>query len=420
MKFSSNDEKYKVNLYTSALKFDNIKLVKNRGDPMIDTNKKFVFDMDELKFAEFPLDELFSLQVNYNNVKYEFLIRFSSSNKNLICMGSGAYSPKEKISLPIFRRHSWQSEFEESVIYYNDPTLYQYDPNILLGWGVGKNDEWYLLVITDIIRILAIKNDIEPKNILFFGSSGGGFTATILSTFIKNSSVIVNNPQMFLIKYVKAIFDKMISSCFDNLDLETILTQYGYRFDVVKLFKREKYMPKITYIVNIDSEIDISNQFIPFINSLASFEHFNDRINVLLYKDKRGHGGIFSTQETIKMIKNHFNRNEESTIRNQNYLLKKELKAKENSIISTRENYEKLNNQFEILERDLIDTKKQLEIIANTKPYRIAYFLHRCSHELLKGDMNNKKDFLRWIFCKLIKKESGLEFKYNPLMKLVK
>lgn len=293
--------------------------------------------MDELESVELPLDELFYLQVNDDNIKYEFLIRFSSSNKNVICLGSGAYSPKESISPPIFRRHTWQSEFEESVIYYNDPTLYN-DPDLLLGWGVGKNDKWYLQNIAEIIIRLAKKNHIDSKNILFFGSSGGGFTALMLATIIKKSSVLVNNPQMFLFNYLKAPFNKMIDSCFDNSDLDKILKKYKYRFDVVELFKREKYMPQISYVVNINSENDILNQLIPFINSLSSFEYFNDqlsqygsplaKVNILLYQDERGHGGIFSTRETINMIKNHFNENNELASAKQIKLLKNLLCSK--------------------------------------------------------------------------------------------
>ncbi|MBI4813206.1 MAG: glycosyl transferase family 2, partial [Methanobacterium sp.] len=122
----------------------------------MDVDKKFTFDFDELKSANLPLDELFALEINHRNVKYEFLIRFSSNNKNLICFGSGAYDPNI-ISPPIYRRHSWHTNFEESVIYYNDPTLYN-DPDLRLGWGVGENEEWYLPVIAEIIQILASKN----------------------------------------------------------------------------------------------------------------------------------------------------------------------------------------------------------------------------------------------------------------------
>jgi len=64
--------------------------------------------------------------------------------------------------------------------------------------------------------------------------------------------------------------------------------------------------------------------------------------------------------------------------------------------------------------------RKELESLANTKPYRVAYFMRRFSHEFLKGDKKDRKDFLRWICCKILRKESGLESKYNYLMELAK
>ena len=70
------------------------------------TDNQFVIDMDELKFADIPVNRFFHLQVNYNNVKYEFLIRFSSTNKNLVCFGSGAYDPTN-FKPPVYNRHSW-------------------------------------------------------------------------------------------------------------------------------------------------------------------------------------------------------------------------------------------------------------------------------------------------------------------------
>ncbi|WP_156096049.1 glycosyl transferase family 2 [Methanobacterium sp. SMA-27] len=310
--------------------------------------------MDELEYTKFPLDELFSLEVNNNNVKYEFIIRFSSINKNLICFGSGAYEP-EKISPPIYRRHSWESKFEESVIYYNDPTLY-IDPELYIGWGIGKIDDWYLLVIADIIQILARKNNITPENMLFFGSSGGGFTAIMLSTFIKNSSVIVNNPQIFLTNYAKRHLNQMINSCFDNLDLETVLEQYGHRIDIVKCFEHQQYMPNLTYIVNSDSKNDILNHFIPFIESLVLFKYFNERVKILLYKNEKGHDGQLDPNETIKLIKNHF--------------------IEKNDISNKK--------QLNIAEKDPKHINKQLQNNTNKKPNKITYMLQRFSHEFLK------------------------------------
>jgi ubiquinone/menaquinone biosynthesis C-methylase UbiE len=80
----------------------------------------------------------------------------------------------------------------------------------------------------------------------------------------------------------------------------------------------------------------------------------------------------------------------------------------------------KNNNKIKILEKNDSHIKKQLKIIANTKPYRLAYALRRFSHEFLKGDLKEKKNFLKWIYCKLARKKCGLEYKYNPLIGLVK
>jgi len=344
------------------------------------TKEEFILNISELENTEFPLDELFSLQINHNNIKYEFLVRFSSKNKNLICLGSGAYDPR-KFSPPVYSRHGWQNEFKESVIYYNDPTLYN-APDLFLGWGIGKNEEWYLLVIADIIRILAHKKGIKNNDILFFGSSGGGFTSIILSTLLKNSEVIVNNPQIFCQNY--ANFNFILSRCFDNLGVEDILKKHKHRIDVVEMFKHENYMPKLTYIVNINSEVDFNGQFIPFINNLAALKNFDYRVKMLLYQNDNGHVGILDKIETIRIIENHF-------------------KKKEG--FKSHENLEYI--------------KKQLENIAKTKPYRIAYILRRFSHEFIKGNKNDKKEFLKWIYCNLTKKPSKSGFKYNPLMELV-
>lgn len=278
----------------------------------MDVDENFIMDMKDLKNANFPLDKLFSLEVNHNNVKYEFLIRFSSKNKNLICLGSGAYDPR-KLTPPIYNRHSWQGFFEESVIMYNDPTLYLTPnaplshefPTLSLGWGIGKNEDWYLLGIKDIISILANNNHINPEDILFFGSSGGGFTSVVLSTLIKKSTAIINNPQIFCNEAL-GLFNNVLNVCFENLDKETVLKQYGYRVNAIELFKLEKYVPPMTYIVNVKSEFDLEKQLIPFMTKLSALEFFKDNVTIILYASEDGHNGVMDKDQTINLIKSHF------------------------------------------------------------------------------------------------------------------
>jgi hypothetical protein len=272
----------------------------------MDTEKSFILNMEELELAEFPLDELFALEVHHNHVKYEFLVRFASDNQKMICFGSGAYDPA-LIKPPIYRRHSWQDEFEESVIYYNDPTLYL-DPELRLGWGMGKNDEWYLLVIADIIRILTNKRKITPENILFFGSSGGGFTAIILATICRDASVIVNNPQIVLENYYKHYVDDMLEVCFDETDREKIISENEHRFNVISTFKHEKNIPPLKYIVNMDSIRDVREHLIPFLNGISKMKYLDDQVNIKLYSNENGHNGVLGKEETIKMLQEHFTR----------------------------------------------------------------------------------------------------------------
>ena len=91
-------------------------------------------EVDGLNFEEKTLlfDEKFIFTVNYKNVKYEFFMNLQTESNKLLVMGNGAFNP-EKGSLPVFQRSSWVDEIDESVIIYNDPTLYK--GKINLGWG---------------------------------------------------------------------------------------------------------------------------------------------------------------------------------------------------------------------------------------------------------------------------------------------
>ena len=68
---------------------------------------------------------------------------------------------------PIFQRHKWINDFDETVIYYNDPTLYLGQINI--GWGQGEKNRFYLEEIAEILKTILAKVHIDQKILYVMG-----------------------------------------------------------------------------------------------------------------------------------------------------------------------------------------------------------------------------------------------------------
>lgn len=283
-------------------------------------------------------------------------MKLTEINK-LIVFGSGAVAlngPKS-IEPPIYNRYSWNVNFEESLIFYNDPTRYLSN-NIALGWCVGTEKEYYLETISEIIKKIVknynndsyYKKNIKFKDILFYGSSGGGFTSIILSTLIKDSKALVNNSQLIIKNYYEAHVSKMKKACFSELSDEEIFNNYGYRLNVLEAFKKEGYIPPITYYVNSNSSHDIDKQCIPFIKGLKELNIYNENNNVeiIFYTDDNGHSPM-SKSKTIKVIKKTVNYEANYNYFNKVKLLKKELQRyKTRKIVKIVDKLLKIKNKI--------------------------------------------------------------------------
>ncbi|MDR0911577.1 MAG: hypothetical protein LBM96_03120 [Methanobrevibacter sp.] len=163
--------------------------------------------------------------------------------------------------------------------------------DIRLGWGIGTEDIYYLEVIGDIISRFVKNIKIKNENILFYGYSGGGFTSIQLATMIKGSFSLVNNCQMFVKNYNQGFYEDILRYCFNNLDEDIVLEKYGYRLNVIEMFKKEKYIPPIIYYVNSGSR-ELINQCIPFIKGLKNLEYNRDNVEIIIYYNERGHSPL--------------------------------------------------------------------------------------------------------------------------------
>ena len=256
--------------------------------------------MGDIRDFNFPLNELFGLKIMHNCTEYCFLVRFSTDNDKLICLGSGAQIRNEKnFDSPVFQRHSWHGEFDASLIYYSDPIFLQSN-NAKCGWCVGTPEEYYLIFIKEIIEKLCFNKNIKNENILFYGSSAGGFTSIQLGTYFKGSKVLVNNPQVDVRNFNDEYYDTLLNVCFENMDKEVVEEKFSERLDVFSTFKKENYVPKIYYLLELYSDVDFKSNFIPFLNEIKKLNFIN-YIQILIYNENGFHTPINKTK-TINLI----------------------------------------------------------------------------------------------------------------------
>lgn len=62
--------------------------------------------------------------------------------------------------------------------------------------------------------------------------------------------------------------------------------------------------------------------------------------------------------------------------------------------------------------------KEQIQKVANTRPYRLAYFIRRTKFQFLKGSKIDKAKFINWMFSKLKRKQAKPDSEYNPLFSI--
>ena len=141
------------------------------------------------------------------------------------------------------------------------------DDKLVLGWCVGTKNHWYLETIAKIIEYITLNHNIRQDNILFYGTSNGGFVSMVLATLFRESSCLVNNCQFSAFNYhwemVRQLFDILnlkyegvvssenrdyVDKIYRNNEVykrlndfeKDIVSHIFYRLDLMELFKKEK------------------------------------------------------------------------------------------------------------------------------------------------------------------------------------
>lgn len=237
------------------------------------------------------------LKVIKQDIDFYFRLNIKRSSDKIVVFSNGAYN-RQKSKPPVFMRSSWVDDYESSCIYVDDRTLH--NVNLTVGWGIGTPERYYLLDMSAILMRIIQTLNIKDQNVIYFGSSAGGFMSLMFATLHPDSSAIVNNPRIYAHRSKSR--DTVFKRLFPGLTSEEILKKYGGRFSVTYMMRKRNYVPNVLYILNRDSESDYKNQYLPFIKITEMYGIDISRISFWTYSNKEGGHDFIPRDKTAAII----------------------------------------------------------------------------------------------------------------------
>lgn len=182
----------------------------------------------------------------YKNINFECLFKRKNDSETLYVFLNGARPAGD--SKPLFARWSYYKYLNGSILNIDDP-MCKINKELKIGWYYGNNDESYCDYIVDIVQEFAQQNCMN--NIIFFGSSGGGYAALYCACKLKGSTVVAINPQIKLKLYYHyaKTFEKLT-----GLDLEI---NDKFNRNNLPLLIKNAHETKFIIIENAESELDM-------------------------------------------------------------------------------------------------------------------------------------------------------------------
>ena len=233
-------------------------------------------------------------EILWGEVKYELLIHHIPGSAKMVALGTGTVSRDR--GLPDFKRNSWYPAIPVTSIWYADPTLYTGE--LSLYWYYGNNRQWYLENIAFLLAYISDKLGLSLNDSLYFGSSGGGYASLVLAAMLHGKSLVIN-PQIILTDYYPDHVARFLQDVLR--EGEEILPE---RNNVVSLFKRERFIPRIHYVQNLQAKRDVRFHLTPFLRELSDQQmNCGEVISMEFYYDGGGHNAMPSQKKCLSLMR---------------------------------------------------------------------------------------------------------------------
>lgn len=174
---------------------------------------------------------------------------------------------RNQVELP---RFEWLAALEsrnDHKLFLADTAL-SHSEILTLGWFIGNEKDDLTKKLAEYIK--HITKELGIKKTIFVGSSGGGYAALAIATYIENSNVVAFTPQTDVWKFSKGHTKNLLSESFSEYQDEHELSRlYPERFSLIERYKKSDRLNKFIYIQNTGDVDHLNTHFKPFAQSLG-------------------------------------------------------------------------------------------------------------------------------------------------------
>lgn len=235
----------------------------------------------------------------------------AAANKKLFVMMPSAVE-RWRVRLPVFSRWTWASKgtFPGHVMCIADPTLALRE-GFGLAWCLGISSYPAIEEMATFVAEFARAKGIANEDVVFWGSSAGGFAALAMASRIAGSTAVAINAQTDALSYhVPEQVDLVREICFGGATEEQIRGRFG---NLVDMTARWKGLTSARAIL-IQNELDVHHyeaHFKPFWQAMGgSLQQGVSHAGLHLawiYTDQNGHAPETPemAQKIIGMLDKH-------------------------------------------------------------------------------------------------------------------
>ena len=220
-----------------------------RYAPMYGSDVYLYQDLEEFLTSE-PLTGISSISYGASTLDLQLIRRESS---NLIVVFHAAADPA-KTTLPVFVGHTITKELEASILLVSDPSL---DFAIPIGWFAGDDERRLQTDLTQAIQHVALA--LGARNLIFQGSSAGGFAALCYAHGFPGSLAVAVNPQTNIAAYHADKVAQYFNTCWSGhppLPTQAVT-------DLLKLYS-ESFPNNVLFLQNRGDRFHIENHYSPW------------------------------------------------------------------------------------------------------------------------------------------------------------